>query len=245
MKKILTPLCVANLVDGRLKPRVWDIASVVCVDIVGFTQMSGTMEADRLCALLSMFYERLDALAEKHSVYKVDIIGDAYVALGMCAADAVRFCLSASDMASGIEWDCDDASRGNVSIRCAVHTGRVVGIVLDTVCFKYTLIGDTVVMAKKLECAALPGQVHCSEETVAYLDVAEFTMMPNVLEKKKTYIVVRPVDGDCCKPSAKILVTDTKPCIRISKSVPVVKKKNVQINTIPIQLQLHNLVLKN
>ena len=246
MKKILTPLCLQNLVDGKLKPRVWDTASVVCVDIVGFTKMSGTMQADRLCVMLSVFYERLDTLAEAHNVYKVDIIGDAYVALGMCAEDAVRFCLNASAMAKTIEWDDEDASRGCVSIRCAVHTGKVIGIVLDTVCFKYTLVGETALVAKQLECAALPGQVHCSAETVAYLDAAEFRMMPTQLEKPCTYIVVWATDVECLKPAKSISVPDAKPFARAVRSVvQATKKKVIATNPIPLHIRLHNLELKN
>ena len=244
----MTPLCVENLVDGKLKPRVWDMASVVCVDIVGFTKMSGTMEADRLCVMLSMFYERLDALADVHSVYKVDIIGDAYVGLGMCAVDSVRFCLNARGMAKTLMWDYEDLSRGCVSLRCAVHTGRVVGLVLDTVCFKYTLVGDTIVMAKKLECAALPGQVHCSAETVAHLDIAEFRIVPDFADDMHAFVVSFVTDAidDCCKPLVKVPLKAVKPPARVSNSVRVALKKNdISNNMIPIQMRLHNLVLKN
>jgi hypothetical protein len=144
------------------------------MDIVDFTQSSNGMMCDKLCTMLTKFYADMDELTTEHNVDKVDIIGDAYIALGSSAVESVRFCLNAFDLAKRTLWDADDALGGSVLLRCAVHTGKVTGLVLNAVSFKYTLIGDTFLTAKRLEADAVPGRVHCSAETVAFLDDEEF-----------------------------------------------------------------------
>jgi class 3 adenylate cyclase len=248
MEAVMTPLCRENLVDGRLKPRVWDNASIVCVDIVGFTKMSGTMQPDRLSVMLSDFYMRLDTLADAHAVYKVDIIGDAYVALGTSAADAVRFCLNVTAMTKGLKWDEEDSVRGYVVLRCAVHTGKVVGIVLNTVCFKYTLVGETIVTAKKLECSASPGQVHCSEMTKSYLDENEFRAVCDS-EDPRSYIITWAADviecSDCCINPVKCIVPVIKEKTRVVTNAYSSKKNDHPKGKTPMRLGFYNLELKN
>ena len=146
----------------------------MCMDIVDFTQMSNSMMSEGLCNLLINFYSRIDALSEKYHVDKVDIIGDAYIALASSAEEAVRFCLDAFVLAKCTLWDVEDPSQGSMMLRCAVNTGKVTGLVIDASAYKYTLVGEAFVTTKRLEGAAVPGRVHCSSDTAALLDDAEF-----------------------------------------------------------------------
>ena len=174
MDKAMTSLSRKNLENGILKPRIWDQVSIICMDIVDFTQMSNSMMSEGLCNLLTRFYGRLDELSHKYNVDKVDIIGDAYIALASSAEEAVRFCLDAFVLAKCTYWDADDSSQGSIMLRCAVNTGKVTGLVIDAAAYKYTLVGEAFVTTKRLEGSAVPGRVHCSSPTVALLDDAEF-----------------------------------------------------------------------
>jgi len=167
-------LCRKNLENGFLKPRVWDSVSIVCMDIVDFTHMSNSMMSEGLCNILTNFYGRIDALSEKYNVDKIDIIGDAYIALANSAEEAVRFCLDAFVLAKCTLWDVEDPSQGSMMLRCAVNTGKVTGLVIDASAYKYTLVGEAFVTTKRLEGAAVPGRVHCSSDTAALLNDAEF-----------------------------------------------------------------------
>ena len=185
----MTPLALRNMEGGRLKPRKWESMSVICLDIVGYTSMSDTMMSRTVCKMLTKFYERLDALSDEHHVDKVDIIGDAYVALSNSATHAVRFCLDAIALAGCTMWDEDDPSQGTIMLRCAVHTGPVIGLVLDAASFKYTLIGETMVRTKQMEGMAVPGMVHCSDTAAAVLDDREFSVVFHTVPYPSTYNV--------------------------------------------------------
>ncbi len=44
-------------------------------DIVGFTDLSGTLEPRKVADMLGRLYKQFDALAHKHDVFKVETIG--------------------------------------------------------------------------------------------------------------------------------------------------------------------------
>ena len=158
----------------KLRPRVWDRASVVCMDIMDFEYVSNKLMPGTLGCTLGEFYAKVDKLSLEHAIDKVDLTGNGYIAVASSAEEAVRFCLDASDLAKVTLWDSEDLSQGHVILRCAVHTGRVTGIVLESASYKYTLVGDAVVLAKKLQSEAVPGYVHCSSVTAELLKDGEF-----------------------------------------------------------------------
>lgn len=57
---------------------------VVCLhfgaDIVGFTNISSSLPPAEVMAMLDRLYSAFDALTEKHDLFKVETIGDAYMA---------------------------------------------------------------------------------------------------------------------------------------------------------------------
>ena len=158
----------------KLRPRVWDRASVVCMDIMDFEYVSNKLMPGTLGCTLGEFYAKVDKLSLEHAIDKVDLTGNGYIAVASSAEEAVRFCLDASDLAKVTLWDSGYLSQGHVILRCAVHTGRVTGIVLESASYKYTLVGDTAVLAKKLQTEAVPGYVHCSSATAEFLKDGEF-----------------------------------------------------------------------
>lgn len=50
-------------------------------DIVGYTNMSSQMTPIEVMQMLGDLYTQFDVLAKKHDVYKVETIGDAYIAI--------------------------------------------------------------------------------------------------------------------------------------------------------------------
>jgi class 3 adenylate cyclase len=51
-------------------------------DIKGFTPLSSSMHPIRLCELLNEIYSSFDKHLNEFGMYKVDIIGDAFVVIG-------------------------------------------------------------------------------------------------------------------------------------------------------------------
>ena len=56
-------------------------ATVLFVDLVGFTPLSAKMAPTKLVAMLNEIFSKLDALTEKYGLEKIKTIGDAYMAV--------------------------------------------------------------------------------------------------------------------------------------------------------------------
>ena len=82
---LLLNILPARLADelvrtGTTKPARHEEASVMFIDIVGFTQASSTVPADRLVRELNELFGAFDDLCELEGVEKIKTIGDAYMA---------------------------------------------------------------------------------------------------------------------------------------------------------------------
>ena len=75
------------------------------------------------------------------------------------------FALDAINEASKVPIDEDDPNRGFVAIRCGLHTGQCVGHVVGSKSPRYSLVGDSINVASRMESTSLPGRLQCSEES--------------------------------------------------------------------------------
>ena len=152
---------------GHLTPQCWKRASIVQLDVCSFTRRSSQITSAQVLDFLQRLFQGLDDLLEIHDLKKIDVQGDCFIAIAYSAdhqVNAVRFCLHAIEVAKTtpvtmIEGDV-------MNIRTAVHSGIVDAIVLDTVPWKYTLVGKTFATVKELETTGMAGKVHCSQTTV-------------------------------------------------------------------------------
>eukprot|EP00980_Cylindrotheca_fusiformis_P007596 scaffold1582_cov93-Cylindrotheca_fusiformis.AAC.5 len=68
--------------DGRtVEPEHRDMVTIFFSDIVGFTQLSAELPPRKVALLLNRLYTKFDALSQKHGVFKVETIGDSYMAV--------------------------------------------------------------------------------------------------------------------------------------------------------------------
>eukprot|EP00980_Cylindrotheca_fusiformis_P000760 scaffold178_cov119-Cylindrotheca_fusiformis.AAC.1 len=68
--------------DGRaVEPEHRDLVTIFFSDIVGFTQLSADLPAWKVAILLNRLYTKFDTLSQKHDVFKVETIGDSYMAV--------------------------------------------------------------------------------------------------------------------------------------------------------------------
>jgi hypothetical protein len=59
-------------------------------DVAGFVTLSSQMDEARVSDLLNRLYTRFDDLAHYHGVYKLETIGDAYLAATNITGDQVK-----------------------------------------------------------------------------------------------------------------------------------------------------------
>lgn len=123
-------------------------------DIAGFTAWSSTREPAQVFVLLQTVYQSFDVIAKKRRVFKVETIGDSYLAVtGLPepqphhAIIMAKFC-----------WECHQRIReitselevslgpdtGELGMRFGLHSGPVTAGVLKGDRARFQLFGDTV-----------------------------------------------------------------------------------------------------
>lgn len=136
--------------------------SLLFADIVGFTDMSSTMDASELVRLLNEVFSVFDELVDASGLEKVKTIGDAYMIVGgmpIWQPDHLdRMAGLALDIAAAV-GDNDAAARLGVRFRIGINTGPVVAGVIGTRRWIYDVWGDTVNVASRMESTGIAGRV--------------------------------------------------------------------------------------
>lgn len=136
--------------------------SLLFADIVGFTDMSSSMDPSQLVRLLNEVFSVFDELVDTSGLEKVKTIGDAYMIVGgmpIWQPDHLdRMAALALDIAEAVA-DNDAAGRLGVRFRIGIHTGPVVAGVIGTRRWIYDVWGDTVNVASRMESSGVAGRV--------------------------------------------------------------------------------------
>jgi PAS domain S-box-containing protein len=160
--------------------------SIVFADIVGFTSLSETINPEVLIEVLNRYVGTAAEAMLLHEATVDKYIGDAVMAFFNAPDDqpdhplrAVRAAIRMRDDITALQEVMEPQFR--LSYRIAVHLGEaVVGLVGTKDRLDYTIIGDTVNTAKRLQENGIPGKVFLSD--AAY-------------ERVKDAVVVKPLEA--------------------------------------------------
>lgn len=207
--------------DGReVDPEHKDCVTIFFSDIVGFTTISSNLPPKKVAKLLDRLYTKLDALSNKYDVFKVETIGDAYMAVTNLVknqdsdhvARIANFAAEAIAAANATLIDEEDPSQGYVNIRVGFHSGSVVADVVGTRSPRYCLFGDTVNTASRMESNSKANRIHCSEFSANLLEKqdssAKVVRRGNLDIKGKGKMVTYWVDA---KSDSHVSVPETHP----------------------------------
>mmetsp|Transcript_12291 Transcript_12291/g.34533 ORF Transcript_12291/g.34533 Transcript_12291/m.34533 type:complete len:625 (+) Transcript_12291:89-1963(+) len=170
LKQMLPESVIARLNSG-VRP-VYDNLSEVSIlfsDIVGFTTLASVLPTEQLIHMLDTLFTAFDELTDKHGVYKVETIGDAYMVVAghdeQSRHDHARRMMNiAADMvetASSILLP--DGTP--LEIRVGIHSGPAYAGVVGRKMPRYCLFGDTVNVASRMESNSFPLCIHVSNST--------------------------------------------------------------------------------
>ena len=150
-------------------------ATVMFADIAGFTAWASVREPSQVFTLLEQIYGTFDDIAKRRGVFKVETIGDCYVAaagLPVARKDHAtvmtrfaRDCLTEMcKIANELEvlLGPDTAELG---MRFGLHSGPVTAGVLRGEKSRFQLFGDTVNTAERIEATGAKNRIHISQET--------------------------------------------------------------------------------
>eukprot|EP00980_Cylindrotheca_fusiformis_P022361 scaffold9240_cov126-Cylindrotheca_fusiformis.AAC.1 len=153
--------------------------TVVFADLVGFTAWSSAREPHQVFILLETIYGAFDKLAYRHGVFKVETVGDCYVAaVGLPeptddhAVVACRFagdCLKKmKDVTLKLEVSLGPDT-SDLDLRTGIHSGQVTAGVLRGQRSRFQLFGDTMNTAARMEHCGERGRIQVSQVTADLL----------------------------------------------------------------------------
>lgn len=155
-------------------------ATVMFADISGFTSWSSCREPTQVFILLQALYGAFDEIAKKRRVFKVETIGDSYVAVAGVPepdpAHAVKMARFAWDCLAKMKELTQDLERqlgpgtGDLTMRFGLNSGPVTAGLLRGDRARFQLFGDTVNTASRMESTGIKGKIQCSQSTADQLE---------------------------------------------------------------------------
>jgi len=153
--------------------------TIMFADIAGFTAWSSTREPEAVFTLLETIYRAFDKIAKRRRVFKVEVVGDCYVAVcGLPNARKDHFtvmCRFAQDCLSAMQIYSKELEvslgpdTGELALRVGLHSGPVVAGVLRGEKSRFQLFGDTMNTASRMESTGIPNRIQLSQTTADLL----------------------------------------------------------------------------
>lgn len=173
---------MVNEIDSKPIADLFPETTIMFADIAGFTSWSSEREPCQVFTLLETIYHAFDEISERHGVFKVETVGDCYVAVCglpdarpdhavVMARAATRYVYKMNVLTKRLEVKLGPDT-GDLNIRIGLHSGPVTAGVLRGANARFQLFGDTMNTASRMESTGLPGRVQVSAETVELLKAA-------------------------------------------------------------------------
>lgn len=147
--------------------------SVLFADLVGFTELSKGMSAEKLVNMLDEIFSAFDAIAGQSGVEKIKTIGDCYMLVGGVPEPRADHAVVVVQVAFAMLAQIEAFNRRHgthLQIRVGVNSGPVVAGVIGKHKFTYDLWGNTVNIASRMESTGMNGRVHVSPDTATRID---------------------------------------------------------------------------
>jgi class 3 adenylate cyclase len=149
--------------------------TLMFADMVGFTAWSSVREPCQVFTLLETVYHAFDEIAKRRGVFKVETVGDCYMAVAGLpnprkdhAVVMARFAHDCNVELTRLVKELEvtlGADTGDLAMRFGLHSGPVTAGVLRGQNARFQLFGDTVNTTARIETTGQKGRIHISQET--------------------------------------------------------------------------------
>lgn len=161
----------------------FECVTILFADIAGFTQWSSGKKPQVVFALLEMLFGAFDARAKARGVFKVETIGDCYMAVTGIpdqnedhAEVMADFALDINDAFNHIlarkrfiDAGGEKVGFAELRIRIGFHSGPCTAGVLRNDRARFQLFGDTVNVSSRAESTGLPGRIQVTSDAARLL----------------------------------------------------------------------------
>lgn len=157
---------------GRSEARHFDMATVMFMDIKGFTFIAEKLTAQELVDEIDFCFRNFDRIITKHNIEKIKTIGDAYMCAGGLPIaneanpiDVVTAALEIQEFMGELKLQKIAQKKPHFELRVGINTGPLVAGIVGTKKFQYDIWGDTVNVAARMESSGEVGEVNISQMT--------------------------------------------------------------------------------
>mmetsp|Transcript_5375 Transcript_5375/g.13548 ORF Transcript_5375/g.13548 Transcript_5375/m.13548 type:complete len:966 (+) Transcript_5375:122-3019(+) len=180
--------------EGRPIADFYPENTILFADLVGFTAWSSVHEPAQVFELLETVYGEFDNLARIRRVFKVETVGDCYVAVSglpeprkdhaIVMARFARDCLSRFQAVIRHLEVMLGPDTADLCMRFGLHSGPVTAGVLRGERARFQLFGDTMNTASRMESTGTPNMIQISQDTADLIVAAGKTSWVSPREGK-------------------------------------------------------------
>mmetsp|Transcript_36368 Transcript_36368/g.91473 ORF Transcript_36368/g.91473 Transcript_36368/m.91473 type:complete len:1284 (+) Transcript_36368:260-4111(+) len=233
-----------NRKDSRAIVDYHKSVSVLFSDIVSFTSMCEHARMQDVVDMLNDLYHAFDGLCDLHGIEKTEVIGDGYMCVCGHQSDKIDHAHKMVAMAIGMVAATKKISnplnrKEHIRIRVGINSGPLVSGVVGDKVPKWSLFGDTVNTASRMESHGMPMNVFVSKATRNLLQYSdyEFLAVPSRIIKGKGEMETFAVKHkDLCWQDVEAMITG------VNESHSLIHEAHMSASDLDLQGSAHRTV---
>src|SRR5215213_3945872 len=162
---VAEPVAERLVAAGGELPQERRLITALFADVSGFTTLADRLDPEELLEVIDPVISALSSVVGRYEGYVEKFAGDALLAHEDDAERAVRVAL---EMHRELERVCGELgpNAAGLSLHVGINSGHGIARVLGSQArMDYAVLGDSVILAQRLESAAPPGETYVSDLT--------------------------------------------------------------------------------